>query len=318
MTRQVSKPKGKLDAALKALTKQGLRRPGRTKHEVVPTGLIGFDAGIGGGLVRGRIYEIAGNESTGKTTLALEIAKAFLNRGQAVVYNDYEHALDPAYAEAMGVRVVDLVFEQPDSLEGGMAVGKKLIETGQVGLAIVDSVAAMQTISEGKGSIAPAQVPRALGPILKDYVGLLSRTQTVGLFINQVRTKFAVYGASGIETPGGRALKYLASARMFLTARRSKLFPGGIRTKVSVWKNKTNGGICLPSEVEIVPMRGVVREQELLELAVVAEVVVTDGVGNYVINGHKIKGRERVLAALRTDKGRTWVMGRLDKGGVKG
>jgi len=307
-----------LGAAAEDLKKKGLHRPGKRTVEVFKTGLIAFDKGFGGGLVRGKIYEIAGRESTGKTTLCTEIAKQIQRQlKKAVVYLDFEHSYDVAYAAAMGLEVDDpdaFIFDQPNSLEDGLKVGRRLIETGKVGAVVVDSVAGMSPKSEikvnkkGEESSAPAQQAQAFGPEIRKYISLLANTNTIGLFVNQTRVKFATWGKSGTTTPGGSALKFFASGRMMLFCRRSKVHPeDGKRTKICIWKNKTLGGVCQDSEYEIRPMMGILREEELLEIAQNAGII-TDKQGYYTLAGKKFRGREKILEVLRDERVRKWIL----------
>jgi len=313
MKRKMSKKKSSdVKKVLDLLDKEGIRRPGKRSMDRVATGLVAFDESVGGGLVRGRIYEIAGNESAGKTTFTLECAKAIQALGQAVVYLDYEHALDIDYAESIGLDVSEdmFIFDQPQTLQGGLEVGYKLIESGVVGMVIVDSVAAMVPSKELDGSEAIAQQARAFSAPLRKYIGMLSRTNTIALFVNQVRADLSTWG-SGMTTPGGKALKFFASVRMFLSARKSKAYDNGIRTKISIWKSKVSMEQRGKSEYEIRPGVGVVREEELLDIAK-EKGLISERAGIFKIkNGDddkSFRGREKLMEFLKDERARDWIL----------
>jgi len=304
-----SKPSKAIQKALAVLEKRGLRRPGKREIEFMPTGLIGLDKSIGGGLVKGRVYEVAGQESAGKTTLILECIKSVQSMGLAVAYNDYEHALDMRYVEDMGVDVSEdaFIFEQPDTLEDGMAVSATLIETGAIGMVVDDSVAAMVSkleneLTEIKKKDRPAVVASKFGPRLRQYIGLLNRSNTIGVFINQVRADFGTWG-TGITTPGGKALKFFASARLFLSAGKSKIYEDGIHTRVRVWKNKQSADQRGVSEYEIRPSLGIVREEELLAIAKEKGIISERG-GFFKVEDQekRIRGRAKILEMLKDEQ----------------
>lgn len=296
-----------LQKALDVLDEQGARRPGRRKTERFLTGLVRLDESIGGGIVKGRIYEIAGNETAGKTTLALEVVKAIQAQGSAAVYLDFEHALDPAYAARIGVGISEdkFVFDQPETLQDGLLVGLELIGSGAVGVVVIDSVAAMVPESELEDSKAPAQQARAFGPELRKYIGVLSKTGTAALFVNQVRASFKKW--EKFTTPGGKGLKYFASVRLFLSAGKSKVYDDGIRTKISVWKNKTSVDQRGKSEYEIRPIAGIVRSEEILDIAK-KKGLVSERAGIFTAGSRKIRGRETMLKYLEDERLREWVL----------
>lgn len=299
--------------ALDFLNKEGKRKPGRREMEFVSTGLINLDRTIGGGLVRGRIYELAGRESSGKTTLALEIVKAYQKLGQVVVFVDFECSLDIGYAEKIGVDISEdgFIFDQPQTLEDGLAVGEALIKSGAVGLVVVDSVAAMVPEKELEGSKAIAQQARAFGPEIRKYVSLLHETKTTGLFINQTRATLNSFRA-GITTPGGDALKFFASARLFLTAGKSKVLDQAIHMKCRVWKAKVPGGEPWGlSEYEIRYGHGIVRELEILDIAKDKDLI-SERAGIFTLkNGgkdKKIKGRAKMMELLKSEAVKKWIL----------
>lgn len=293
---------------LKALEKAGTRKPGKRTKDIVPTGLIGFDRSVGGGLVRGRIYELAGNQSTGKTTFAFECIKAFQSLGEYAAFIDFEHALDLDYAAAVGVSTEEpnLLFEQPTTLESGLGVGYELIKSGAVGIVVVDSVAGMMPESEAAGKKAPAQQARAFGPEVRKYISLLAETNTVGLFINQTRVDFNLF-ASGITTPGGSALKFFSSVRMFMTAGKSKVYDDGIHSKIRIWKNKQSPDQRGISEYEIRPMLGIIRAEEVLAIGK-EKGLITDRAGIFKVRDKTIRGREKMLEILNDEKMKDWII----------
>ena len=304
--------KSSLKRALNLLDKHGARSPGKRTKDFVPTGLIGFDESIGGGLVKGRIYEVAGMEQAGKTTFVCECIKAIQALGQTVLYNDYEHVFDINYAEDMGVDISEemFIFEQPKTLEAGMAVSRALIETGDIGMDATDSVAAMvakmEIEADEKGKNQPAMQARAFGPKLKQYIQLLSSTGTIGIFVNQVRADFSKWG-SGLATPGGKALKFFASSRMFMSAGKSKVYDDGIHAKIRIWKNKQSPDQRGLSEYEIRPSKGIVREEELLDIGKKKGLIKERG-GIFKIKDKSIRGREKMMEALQDDRIREWIV----------
>lgn len=302
-----SSDKRAINRVLKALDKDGRRKPGKRTKDVVGTGLIELDRSLGGGLVRGKMYEAAGMEQSGKTTLAFEMAKVFQALGEYVVYIDFEHALDAEYAAAVGVNMEEphLIFEQPSTLEDGLGVGYDFIQSGAVGLVIVDSVAGMLPKKEQEGKRAPAQHARAFGPEVRKWISMLAETNTVGWFINQTRATLNQYNP--ITTPGGAALKYAASVRLFLTAGKSKIYDDGIHTKIRIWKNKQSKDQRGISEYEIRPMIGIVREEEILAIAKKKNLV-SERSGIFKIRDKKIRGRDKALALLQDEKMKAWVL----------
>ena len=302
-----------LSRAASSLEKDGLRRPGRTEPEILPTGLVKFDEALGGGLVRGRIYEVAGSEQRGKTTLALEICRIVQEvLGLAVVYSDYEHALEFDYAKRVGVNMSKdkFLFEQPDVLEDGLYVGRKFIESAGVGVSVLDSVAGMIPQSEHDNKGGTAAVARAFGPELRKYVALLAKTQTIGIFVNQTRTTFKNWMAAE-TTPGGKALKFFASVRMFCYGGKSSVEPwrkiGGLRSKMYIKKNKILGGGRGSAEYEILPDRGIVKEYEILEIAKKKELI-TERLGIYTLGSRKFRGLDTILEVMKNEEVREWIL----------
>ncbi len=294
-----------LDAALSQIDRQfgkgAIMRLGseeRAPIESVSTGSIALDAALGiGGLPRGRIVEIYGPESSGKTTVALHaIANAQKNGGVAA-FIDAEHALDPNYAQALGVNIDDLLVSQPDTGEQALEIADMLIRSGSVDVVVIDSVAALTPRAEIEGEMGDSHVglqARLMSQALRKLTGALHNTKTTAIFINQLREKVGVFFGSPETTSGGKALKFYASVRLDIR-RIETLKDGqnavGNRARVKVVKNK----LAAPfrqAEFDIMYGEGISREGSLIDLAVENEIVKKSGAW-YTYEGDQLgQGKE--------------------------
>lgn len=279
-----------LDAALEQIAKQfgagAVMRLGETPMRTVPaipSGSLGLDLAIGaGGYPRGRIVEIYGPESSGKTTLALHAVAAAQRAGGVAAVIDAEHALDPGYAKKLGVDLDGLLVSQPDSGEQALEICELLIKSNSVDLVVVDSVAALTPKAELEGSMGATHVglqARLMSQALRKLTAVVNRSNAVIIFINQIRMQIGVTFGSPEVTPGGRALKFYASVR--LDIRRIETLKGadgarGNRVRVKVVKNK----VAPPfrqAEFDIIFNRGIYGESELIDLGVAAKIVTASG-----------------------------------------
>ncbi len=254
--------------------------------EVIPTGSLSLDAALGiGGIPRGRIVEIYGPESSGKTTLALSIIAQCQKMGGKTVFIDAEHALDPAYAHKLGVNVEDLVLSQPDDAEQSLEIMDILVRSGAVDLIVVDSVAALVPRAEIEGEMSDTQIgmqARLMAKALRKLTGLLSKSKTSALFINQIRYKIGGmmgYGGPATTTPGGMALKFHASVRM--EVKRIGSIKSGDENKgntvsVKIVKNKMAPPFRTAT-FDIYFNEGISREAELIDLGVKYKIVTKSG-----------------------------------------
>jgi recombination protein RecA len=242
--------------------------------EVIPTGAISLDIALGvGGIPRGRITEIFGQESSGKTTLALEVLAQAQKYGGTAAFIDAEHALDPNYAKALGVNIEDLLVSQPDTGEQALEIAESLIRSNAIDVVVIDSVAALVPRAELEGEMGDSVMglqARLMSQALRKLTGYISKSKTAAIFINQVREKIGVFFGNPETTPGGRALKFYASVRLEVR-RIDSIKKGndivGSRIKVKVVKNK----VAPPfkeTELDIYYGRGVCKESSLIESAV--------------------------------------------------
>ncbi|HEY8426380.1 MAG TPA: recombinase RecA [Limnochordales bacterium] len=301
-----------LEATLSQIEKQygkgSIMRMGETQTEyveVIPTGSLALDIALGiGGVPRGRVVEIYGPESSGKTTLALHIMAEAQKMGGIAAFIDAEHAQDPRYARRLGVDVDNLLISQPDSAEQALEITEALVRSGAVDVVVVDSVAALAPRAELEGEIGDAQVglqARLMSQALRKLTGAISKSRTTVIFTNQLREKVGVMFGNPETTPGGRALKFYASIRMDI--RRVEVLKQGtdnigMRAKVKVVKNK----LAPPfkeAEFDILYGTGISREGDLLDMGVEAGVIAKSGPWYAYGDVRLGQGREQAREFLR-------------------
>jgi recombination protein RecA len=273
--------------------------------EVISTGSLGLDIALGiGGLPRGRIVEIYGPESSGKTTLTLQVVAAVQKIGGTAAFVDAEHALDPNYAEKLGVNVDDLLVSQPDTGEQALEIADMLVRSNAVDVVVIDSVAALTPKAEIEGEMGDSHVglhARLMSQALRKLTGNIKRSNCLVIFINQIRLKIGVMFGNPETTTGGNALKFYASVRLDIR-RIGSVKKGeevvGNETRVKVVKNKMAPPFK-QAEFEIMFGEGTSREGELIELGVVAGLVDKSGAW-YSYKGDRIgQGKENVRQFLR-------------------
>jgi recombination protein RecA len=272
--------------------------------ESVPTGAMALDLALGvGGLPRGRIVELYGPESSGKSTLAMHVVAEGQRNVGICAYIDAEHAMDPVYARAIGVDIDELLISQPDTGEQALEIADMLIRSGALDVLVVDSVAALTPRAEIEGEMGDAHVglqARLMSQALRKLTGTLSRSNTIAIFINQLREKIGVVYGSPEVTPGGRALKFYSSVRLDIRRIESIKDGGeviGNRTRVKVVKNK-----CSPpfksAEFDIMYGRGISREGSVIDVAVDLGIVKKSGAW-YTYEGEQLgQGRENAKQFL--------------------
>ena len=276
--------------------------------EAVPTGCLSLDIALGvGGVPKGRIIEIYGPESSGKTTLSLHCIAEGQKNGGNVAFIDVEHALDPTYAAALGVDVDSLLVSQPDTGEDALEIAEALIRSGAIDVIVIDSVAALVPKAEIEGEMGDSHVglhARLMSQALRKLAGAISKSNCVAIFINQLREKVGVVYGNPEVTTGGRALKFYSSVRIDIRRVETLKSGGemvGSHTRAKVVKNK----IAPPfreAEFDIMYGEGISREGELLDLAVKAEIVQKAGAW-FSYDGRRLgQGRDKVKELLKTDK----------------
>ncbi len=276
--------------------------------QVVSTGSLGLDIALGvGGLPRGRVVEIYGPESSGKTTLTLQVIAEMQKLGGTAAFIDAEHALDPQYAQKLGVNVGELLISQPDTGEQALEIADMLVRSGSVDIVVVDSVAALTPKAEIEGEMGDSHMglqARLMSQALRKLTGNIKRTNTLVIFINQIRMKIGVMFGSPETTTGGNALKFYASVRLDIR-RTGAIKKGdevvGSETRVKVVKNK----VAPPfkqAEFDILYGEGISREGEIIELGVIHKIVDKAGAW-YAYNGEKIgQGKDNAREYLREHK----------------
>ena len=278
---------------------------------IIPTGAISFDAALGvGGFPRGRVIEIFGPESSGKTTIALQVIAEAQKSGGMAAFVDAEHALDPIYAKKLGVDVDNLLVSQPDYGEQALEIAEALVRSGALDVLVVDSVAALVPKAELDGEMGDSHMglqARLMSQALRKLTGIVSKSRTCLIFINQIREKIGVMFGNPETTTGGRALKFYSSVRIDIR-RIAAIKEGdlvvGSRTKVKVVKNK----VAAPfreAEFDIMYGEGISREGDLLDLAVNNNIVEKSGSWFSYKNERIGQGRENARQFLKDNKDTT-------------
>ena len=275
--------------------------------DVIPTGSLILDGALGvGGYPKGRIIEIYGPESSGKTTFALHAIAEAQKLGGYAAFIDAEHALDPKYAKNLGVNIEELVLSQPDSGEQALEIAEALIKSGAIDIIVIDSVAALVPEAEINGEMGDSHVglqARLMSQAMRKLSGIISKTKCVAIFINQIREKVGVMYGNPETTPGGRALKFYSTIR--LDVRRGEQLKSGSeavgnKTVVKVVKNKVAPPFKV-AEVEIIYGEGISKMGELIDTAVSLNIINKAGAW-FSYNGEKIgQGRENVKAYLKAN-----------------
>ena len=303
-----------LDTAIKQLEKQfgkgAVMRLGENTHmnvEHISTGSLSLDVALGiGGLPRGRIVEIYGPESSGKTTLSLHCIAEGQKNGGNVAFIDVEHALDPVYAEALGVNINELLVSQPDTGEDALEIAEGLIRSGAIEVIVIDSVAALVPKAEIEGEMGDSHVglhARLMSQALRKLAGAINKSNCVAIFINQLREKVGVVYGNPEVTTGGRALKFYSSVRIEIRKGEAIKVNGeiiGNHTKAKVVKNKIAPPFKV-AEFDIMYGEGISREGELLDMAVEAEVVQKAGAWFSYKTQRLGQGRDKVKELFRND-----------------
>ncbi len=274
----------------------------------IPTGSMGLDMALGiGGVPKGRIVELYGPESSGKTTVALHVIAEAQKLGGEVAFVDVEHALDPKYAAALGVDVDNLLVSQPDSGEQALEIMEALVRSGAIDVVVLDSVAALTTKAEIDGNMGDSnvgQLARLMSQAMRKLTPLLSKTNCVAIFINQIREKIGVIYGSPETTPGGRALKFYSS--VIIDVRKGDVIKDGTdvigsRTKIKVKKNK----LAPPfkeCEFDIIYGKGISRVGEVLDMAVELDIVNKSGAW-FSFDGQKLgQGRDNAKKTLESNE----------------
>lgn len=300
-----------LDMALRQIEKQfgkgsimKLGEQAAEKMATIPSGSIALDLALGiGGYPKGRVVEIYGPESSGKTTIALHAIAEAQNQGGNAAFIDAEHALDPNYARALGVNIEELLLSQPDTGEQGLEIAEALVRSGAIDIVVIDSVAALVPSAEIEGEMGDTHVglqARLMSQALRKLSGAINKSNTIAIFINQIREKVGVMFGNPETTPGGRALKFYSSVR--LEVRRAESLKQGTdmignKTRIKVVKNK----VAPPFKqamVDIMYGEGISKEGEILDIASELDIVEKSGAW-YSYKGDRLgQGRENAKQFL--------------------
>ncbi|WP_055108392.1 recombinase RecA [Paenibacillus ihumii] len=301
-----------LDMALRQIEKQfgkgSIMKLGESTHmqvEIVPSGSLALDIALGtGGLPRGRIIEVYGPESSGKTTVALHAIAEVQKIGGQAAFIDAEHALDPSYASKLGVNIDELLLSQPDTGEQALEIAEALVRSGAVDIIVIDSVAALVPKAEIEGEMGDSHVglqARLMSQALRKLSGAISKSKTIAIFINQLREKVGVMFGNPETTPGGRALKFYSTVR--LDVRRVETIKMGNdmvgnRTRIKVVKNK----VAPPfkqAEIDIMYGEGISKEGSIIDIGVEHDIVDKSGAW-YSYSGERLgQGRENAKQFLK-------------------
>lgn len=304
-----------LEIALRQIEKQfgkgSIMKLGESTHmqvEVVPSGSLALDIALGiGGLPKGRIIEVYGPESSGKTTVALHAIAEVQRYGGQAAFIDAEHALDPKYAKALGVNIDELLLSQPDTGEQALEIAEALVRSGAVDIIVVDSVAALVPKAEIEGDMGDSHMglqARLMSQALRKLNGVISKSNTIAIFINQLREKIGVMFGNPETTPGGRALKFYSSVRLDVRRVESIKMGNdvvGNRTKIKVVKNK----VAPPfkqADVDIMYGEGISREGSLVDIGIDLDIVNKSG-SWFSYEGERLgQGRENAKQFLKEHK----------------
>lgn len=309
----MSDKKKALEIALSSIEKQfgkgSIMRMGdnaKLQLDVISTGVLTLDLALGlGGVPRGRVVELYGPESSGKTTVALHIAAEAQKAGGVAAFIDAEHALDPNYAKKLGVDIDNLLISQPDTGEQALEITEALVRSGAIDIIVIDSVAALVPRAEIEGEMGDSHVglqARLMSQALRKLTGAISKSNTVVIFINQIREKVGIMFGNPETTPGGRALKFYASIRMEVR-RVETLKQGsemiGSRTRIKVVKNKVSPPFK-QADFDIIYGEGISREGSILDLASEMDIIAKSGTW-YSYNDNRIgQGRENAKQYLKS------------------